>query len=100
MLADDGVRERRTRVALDSKGSILGFASYLISGNVAVGRIAPHLSSTKHQTVITTLPVAIAAEWMAISVNFVVFGDEKFTENVKSGPSPCSEICRSARLNP
>jgi hypothetical protein len=65
VLADDGVRERRTRVALDSKGSILGFASYLISGNVAVGRIAPHLSSTKHQTVITTLPVAIAAEWMA-----------------------------------
>jgi N-acetylglutamate synthase-like GNAT family acetyltransferase len=35
VLADDGVRERRTRVALDTKGSIIGFASYLISGNVA-----------------------------------------------------------------
>ena len=35
MLAEDGVQERRTRVALDTKGSIIGFASYLISGNVA-----------------------------------------------------------------
>ena len=35
MLPEDGVRERRTRVALDTKGSIIGFASYLISGNVA-----------------------------------------------------------------
>jgi GNAT superfamily N-acetyltransferase len=35
VLAEDGVRERRTRVALDTKGSIIGFASYLISGNVA-----------------------------------------------------------------
>jgi GNAT superfamily N-acetyltransferase len=35
VLAEDGVRERRTRVALDAWGSIIGFASYLISENVA-----------------------------------------------------------------
>jgi GNAT superfamily N-acetyltransferase len=35
VLAEDGVRERRTRVALDARGSIIGFASYLISENVA-----------------------------------------------------------------
>jgi GNAT superfamily N-acetyltransferase len=35
VLADDGVREQRTRVAVDSSGSIVGFASYLVSGNVA-----------------------------------------------------------------
>jgi GNAT superfamily N-acetyltransferase len=35
VLAEDGVRERRTRVALDTRGSIIGFASYLISENVA-----------------------------------------------------------------
>ena len=29
------VQERRTRVALDAKGSLIGFASYLISANVA-----------------------------------------------------------------
>jgi len=35
VLAEDGVRELRTRVALDMSESIIGFASYLISGNVA-----------------------------------------------------------------
>ena len=35
MLTENGVQECRTRVALDSHGSIIGFASYLISENVA-----------------------------------------------------------------
>ena len=35
VLAEDGVRERRTRVALDVSGSIIGFASYVISEYVA-----------------------------------------------------------------
>jgi GNAT superfamily N-acetyltransferase len=35
VLADDGVREHRRRVAADSSGSIVGFASFLISGNAA-----------------------------------------------------------------
>ena len=35
VLAENGVQQRRTRVALDSKGSIIGFASYVISANVA-----------------------------------------------------------------
>jgi len=33
VLPDGGVRDRRTRVALCTSGSIIGFASYLISGN-------------------------------------------------------------------
>ena len=35
VLAADGVRERRTRIALETSGSIIGFASYLISENIA-----------------------------------------------------------------
>jgi N-acetylglutamate synthase-like GNAT family acetyltransferase len=36
VLVENGAQERRTRVALDSKGSVIGFAaSYLISANVA-----------------------------------------------------------------
>jgi N-acetylglutamate synthase-like GNAT family acetyltransferase len=36
VLVENGAQERRTRVSLDSKGSVIGFAaSYLISANVA-----------------------------------------------------------------
>lgn len=35
LLTEDGVREHRTRVAVDSSGTIVGFASFLISDGMA-----------------------------------------------------------------